>query len=114
MAYALIGELKRTMHRRFAWGYKKPMYEWERNALEGVINKNIGCMEGLALHYYHGDKTKRRYGTREQILVDTQFDPETDIVRDSQGIWQLVARNDRQRKLRDLLMAYWRGRDEDR
>jgi hypothetical protein len=113
MAFALIGELDHALRRKFNPGYTTPMYTWERNAVNGVINKNIGCMPGLVIHYWHGPKGKRLYGSREQILVDWSFDPATDLIKDAQGIYQLVVRDDRQRGLRAALMGYARRRDED-
>lgn len=112
MAYALIGALTHTLWRKFHPGYTTPMFEWQQRADE-AIGGNVGVMDGLMLHYFHGDKVKRQYGTRENNLVETQFNPATDLIRDPWGMYQLVIKNQRQRDLRLRLQRYFRQRSED-
>ena len=52
----------------------------------------------------------RRYILRWQILQRHAFDPEADIIRDSQRLYQLAGNKI---GLRDDLRAYFRARDED-
>jgi len=59
-------------------------------------------------------KRLRRYKDRWKIFVDNQYDQDTDIKFDVEGLLQL--RNNktpRSIKLRDEIMEYFRGRNED-
>lgn len=82
---------------------------WKKRA-DTYIKQNVGYVEGLILHYFHGKKVDRKYQDRGQILVDAKFDPEYDLVRDYQNLWQLNSNNI---KLRDGIKKYLRQRDED-
>ena len=112
MAFAMIGEVHRAQRRRFHLGYTRPMYEWQKHA-EAHLRRKVGCMDGLALHFWHGPKALHKYGSREKILVDTQFNLQTDLKRSAQGLSQLIVGSPRQRKLRHSLHAYFSQRSED-
>jgi hypothetical protein len=89
------------------------MKEWEARS-ERHIRRNVGVVKGLALHHWHGPKTNRRYGTRDKVLVDNQFNPDADLKRDWQGLYQLSDQHaPKSIKLRDGLRAYFRQRNED-
>jgi hypothetical protein len=114
MAHALVGELDRVMKPDYPAAYTEPMYQWQARA-ELHIKRNVGAMDGLALHEWHGPKVARKYGTRDQILVQTQFNPTSDLKRDWQGLYQLETEpwNLRQIALRDRIRRYFHERDED-
>jgi hypothetical protein len=109
MAHALVGALKsgivsKKNHPRF----RQSIFQWAERAK--ALRRNIGVVPGLALHYWHGPKSKRKYGTREQILIDTQFNPDVDVRRDWQGLYQLSSRSI---PLRDRVRQYFHERNED-
>jgi hypothetical protein len=117
MAKALVGTVHRSHHPGVTANYSKWLDEWQYRALK-YIRKNIGYVPGLLLHNWHGKKKDRRYWDRWRILVDNAFDPETDIKRDWQGVWQLTDRTydvnpDRSVGLRDGIRNYFRTRNED-
>lgn len=113
MAKALIGDAKYSMHPNVSQGYKHMILEWEQRSLRH-IRKNIGYVEGLILHNWHGPKANRQYWDRWKILVDNRYDPHIDLKKDSQGVWQLVDRGtERSIKLRDGIRAYFAQRNED-
>jgi hypothetical protein len=114
MAYALIGRLgeQHTLRTLLAPAYKNPMFEWQKRA-EYHIKRNVGVMRGLALHFFHGPKALRFYGSREKILADCQFDPAKDLTRDAQGVYQLERSSRNYRYLRDKIRSYLTQRDED-
>jgi hypothetical protein len=58
----------------------------------------------------HGSTINRAYNQRWKLLGRTGFDPDLDLKRDWQGLWQLTDHNP---ELRDGLRAYARLRDED-
>jgi hypothetical protein len=74
------------------------------------IQGNIGYVPGTIYHHFHGKKKDRHYHDRWQLLVKHQFDPHTDLVKNSYGIWELAGNKP---ALRDDLRMYFRQRNED-
>lgn len=112
MACGLIGDIAQSLGvdlGRDCPTYTEWCFEWQARA-ETYIKRNIGFVDGLLLHYFHGAKKNRGYFNRSSILWNNEFDPARDIKRDWQGLWQLT---DRKVRLRDQLRAYFRSRDED-
>lgn len=112
MARGLFGIATKGLPKGLTDGYKSPVVRWQARA-ERHIQQRVGVVEGQVVHFYHGPKANRRYWDRWKILVECQFDPATDVKRDSQGLWQLVTETSRQQRLRQLLHDYFRQRDED-
>lgn len=113
MAKALIGDGHLSYHPDVTPEYKRQIDEWEQRA-ELHIRRNVGYVEGLLLHNWHGPKRDRKYWDRWKIIVDNQFDPHLDLKKDSQGLWQLVDRLEpRSIKLRDQVRQYFAQRNED-
>jgi hypothetical protein len=112
MACALLGQVEKSFApiKRTCPNYLKWCIEWQNRA-EVHINRNIGYMDGLLLHYWHGPKAKRGYYDRWKILSENRFDPNADIKRDWQGMWQLNGAD--KIDLRDQLRGYLASRDED-
>jgi hypothetical protein len=108
-AYALVGRVAETLDPRWSKNFRDWTMEWQNRSLTH-IKKNVGYVPGLLLHYWHGQKSQRKYNERYRILVDNQFDPALDLKKDSQGLWQLT---DRSIGLRDGIRDYMRGRNED-
>lgn len=113
MARALLGDdILTTVHSLSSNGLKSALSRWGERS-KGLRN-NIGFVNGLIFHHWHGPKVNRRYSDRWQILVESQFDPATDLKRDWQGVYQLVDDgSSRLVKLRDDLRMYFRQRNED-
>lgn len=112
MACAFLGQVKSCLSaevQRYCPTYTAWCVEWEARA-ERYIQRNIGYVQGLLLHYFHGSKKDRGYIGREEILWKNRFDPACDIKRDWQGLLQLT---DQKSRLRDHLRTYFRSRNED-
>ncbi len=109
MAGALIGKVLMTVNSGVQQRYIDKLLTWQDRATR-EIDGNIGYVDGLLLHYWHGKKKDRQYSDRWKILVEDKFDPDLDLKRDAQGLWQLTDRNP---KLRDDLRCYFRSRNED-
>lgn len=87
---------------------KKHYQVWVERAKR--LKENIGYVDGMITHGWHGRKKERGYADRWKILASNNFDPDLDLKRDWQGIWQLTDRNP---KLRDDIRSYFRARNED-
>ena len=112
MACGLIGRMAQSLSPeiiRNCPSYADWCFAWEARA-EANIRRNIGFVDGLLLHYFHGAKKNRNYINRSAMIWQNRFDPARDIKRDWQGLWQLTEQKPR---LRDELRAYFRSRDED-
>lgn len=114
MAHALTGQLSRIV--RPEQGRMGQMFlEWEDRARKSLwaerpILGNLGVMKGMVQHYWHGPKVNRLYQSREQILARSAFDPELDLKRDWQGLYQVT---NRKPQLRRDLQWYFSQRNED-
>ncbi len=115
MAHALIGNAKASLPGSAGSRYAEHLLRWEERA-ERHIRRNIGVVPGLINHYWHGRKAQRFYKERWSILLENNFDPDVDLKRDTQSLWQLVDTGDatgRSIRLRDQLRGYFRSRNED-
>lgn len=114
MAHALTGQCHRVV--RPGQGRMGEMFlEWEDRARRSLwegrpILGNLGVMPGVVIHYWHGPKINRLYGTREEILNRNRYDPALDIMVDSQGLYQLTNRTP---QLRRDVQGYFSQRNED-
>jgi hypothetical protein len=112
MACGLVGEIAQCLSDdifRQCPTYAAWCFEWQARA-EAYIKRNVGFVDGLLLHYFHGSKQDRGYHSREEIIWKNKFEPSQDIKRDWQGMWQLT---DQKFQMRDQLRAYFRSRNED-
>lgn len=108
MASALLSDVDRSYPPGLSAGYIESLRIYQDRA--SLLKRNVGYVPGTLLHYWHGKKVDRRYMDRWQILVKNQYDPEFDIKRDWQGLWQLAGNKP---QFRDDLRAYFRARNED-
>lgn len=108
MCHSIFGLAEQSIPNGVTDGYRNSVLNWQDRAR--YLHKDIGYMPGLINHYWHGKKKDRRYFDRWKILVDNKYDPNLDLTRDSQGLWQL---RPERIKLRDDIRAYFRARNED-
>jgi hypothetical protein len=109
MALSLIGKGTKAVPHDLHPNYMKHVLEWQNRA-NIHVRQNIGYVPGTLLHYWHGNKADRRYGSRWDILRKWQYDPDTDIKRDAYGILRLTHKGIR---MRNDLRFYFHGRRED-
>lgn len=109
MIFALIGmEDPYVRKKMVSTGYCLTLQQWAARAK--LLNGRIGCLDNHAIHYYHGPVAQRGYSTRWQILTKFEFDPITDLVRDSQGLWQFAGNKP---EMENEIIAYMEGRGDD-
>ena len=111
MARALIGQGDISCHPRIHPNYRNLVLEWERRA--SALQRNIGYIDGAIHHAWHGPKPLRKYATRWNILVESQYDPVQDVRRDWQGLPILNVHDARTQALRDRIRTYFAQRAED-
>ena len=122
MACAIIGDVARSYNGNVSEGLKRQCKIYEERCQ--ALDRNLGYVPGTIYHYFHGRKRDRGYESRWKYLTDGQeaglgasviadilkFNPETDLIRDHQGLYQLPHNKIR---LRDGFRAYMRSRKED-
>jgi hypothetical protein len=108
MAHCLYGIGEESIPEGVHPNYRKAVLDWQERAR--YLHRDIGCVPGLINHYFHGKKRDRRYHDRWKVITENQFDPQADLTRDWQGIWQV---RPERIKLRDDMRAYFRARNED-
>ena len=109
MMGALIGKAELTMPSKVHDNYKKQVLAWQRRAAQ-VVRMDLGYVPGTILHGFHGAKVNRRYGSRWDILVTHNFDPERDVYKNAYGVLEL---EDTRPALRDAIKRYFKQRHED-
>jgi hypothetical protein len=109
MALALIGRVRESVPGGISTGYMRPLLRWQDRAAQH-ISQNIGFVPGTIEHAWHGSKDKRAYVDRWTILTRNAFDPETDLLRNTWGVFELSGNKPR---LRREIDRYFRARDED-
>ncbi len=117
MAFGLAGQmasreteikLGKKMH-KYTPAYLEYIRGWQERAVR-TINGNIGYVDALAIHHFHGPMRKRGYSDRDDILIGCKYSPIHDVYHDWQGVLQL---NDNKPKLRDAIRRYFLSRCED-
>lgn len=109
MALGMIGQAKASFHSDVTSEYARHIFRWQDRCTKH-IKKDIGYVAGSLLHGFHGRKKDRGYQDRWQVLIKNGYDPEIDLQRDWQGLYQLT---DRSSKLRDDIRKYFVSRLED-
>jgi|SRR5579859_813852 len=109
MTHFLVGELGTTnFFKDFHPSYVEYLRQWGTRAAR--LQRNVGYVDAMAQHFFHGSKSRRGYGSRDQILAEEKFNPVADVYPDSQGILQLAPER---WQLRDKIRAYFISRFED-
>lgn len=70
-------------------GYVDAIKRWARRC-DLHIRQNVGYVPGACLHRWHGKSEERGYGKRWSIISFHKFDPETDLVADTNGLYAWV------------------------
>jgi hypothetical protein len=109
MGLALIGKVDESIHAGMTHGYKVPLWQWQARAKQHIAG-NVSFVPGTIEHTWHGPKANRAYIDRWSILVKNQFDPATDLKRNTFGVLELAGNKP---ELRHDIDVYMRSRNED-
>lgn len=108
MAWAMIGQVHRSVHQKMPEAFKRRCREWQERAYRETAG-NVACVPGLVEHRFHGPKGRRYYRERWDIFVKHGFDPDHDLRRDAQGLYFLAGKP----ALQEDIRRYMRSRHED-
>ncbi len=108
MALSCLGENDLRVSGDASKGFFRRCNEWRQRAVR-VTHKEIGYVNGRIEHNFHGPKKRRFYADRWQILTEHDYDPDTDLMYDEQGLIQLVGKP----ALEAAIRGYNRSRAED-
>jgi hypothetical protein len=109
MALAMIQKVWLSIPHDVPALYKDYVADWQHRA-DHVIEGDIGHVAGTIVHRFHGWKQHRGYLSRWEIVKRSGFEPWRDLVADEMGLLHLAPNT---RILRDMMRAYFRGRNED-
>lgn len=109
MALALIGRVRESVPGGMQPGYLRPLLNWQARAAQHVA-QNVSYVPGTIEHGWHGAKAKRAYVDRWTVLTRNRFDPDTDLMRNTWGVFELAGNKPR---LRHEIDRYFRSRSED-
>lgn len=112
MALAFIGKAARSVPDSVARNcpsLMKHLLAWQGRAVHHV-NENLGVVRGTIEHLFHGSPSRRRYWDRWSIFVEEEFDPDTDLKRNTWGVLELAGNKP---GLRRKIDQYLRSRSED-
>jgi len=114
MSQALIGDPYGVMMRDDLHpNYKHLINNWMGNC-KSNIRRNIGSVNGMVMHMWHGRKVKRGYNIKHELMAQSGFDPTKHLKRDASMLWQLNDDGtDTYIKIRDILRHVALERDED-
>lgn len=108
MAFACINQVNLTIKGGMSKAFFRKCFEWQQRAFIAARGE-VGFTNGRIEHLWHGNKKNRYYRERWEILTGSDFDPDTQLIHDEQGI-SLVGGN---LKLEKEIRKYNRSRFED-
>lgn len=111
MAYAFIGLVDYSYPGNVSESYQRKLREFQHRC--GPLIGNIGWTPGSIYHSWHGKFKDRRYRERWDILRECKFDPDRDIYRDYQGMIALRNHDARIQRMANLIILYFKQRNED-
>jgi len=115
MALALINKAHLSLPGGVSREYKMMVLDWQ-DRVYSRFRGMIGFVDGTIIHGFHGRFNDRRYRERWSILIETRFNPFTDIVVNEQGVYEWDTVDSRGRpdpRLPMLLIQYFEVRNED-
>jgi hypothetical protein len=109
MALALVGEPDASIPEGLAGPYNDLLKAWatRANAFNGF---KLGWLDDTIEHMFHGSKVSRGYNSRWQMFLKYQFNPVTDVKRNSYGVLEFAGNKP---ALEAAWLKYLIARNED-
>lgn len=109
MALAMVGKVEYSIVKDCSESYQDHLLRWEDRA-QSYINGRLGAVPGVIEHKFHGSKKRRGYLGRWDMFQKHQFDPDTDLKRNTFGVVEFAGNKPELEREWDL---YLRSRRED-
>lgn len=71
------------------------------------VQSQMSYVQGTIRHLWHGERCNRQFSDRQQVLVDLNFDPQTDLKYNEHNCWETTD------KLDQAISQYLFSRKED-
>lgn len=89
--------------------FNRMLDEWQE-LCNKFVKRNVGVIQGVCNHYWHGSYGNRGYNTRWDLICHHNYDPYTDIVTEENGLYGFAGNKpDFEQDLRLSMI----GRDDD-
>ena len=108
MVNACCNKVEKTFFTGMNEDYKRLLLQWQENIKP--FHYKLGYVEMSICHFWHGSRKNRRYSERNDILLKNEYNPLTDIKKNSYG---LVVLNNNKINLIKQLQHYFKNRNED-
>jgi hypothetical protein len=112
LSHMLISDLPLQGLAKYTKGFQNRFLQ-QQVLCDRWIKRDVGYVRGLVYHWYHGKTVNRGYDTREQVLIRNHYNPDTDLKRDHNGVYQMETWEPRQIRMYEQIRAYFRKRSED-
>ncbi len=89
MAVAMLGQVNKSMPPNVSLNYRSLLTAWEAR-IQYAVNRRIGFVPGTIEHRFHGAKHNRQYWDRWQMFLRHEFDPMTDLKRNTWGVLEFA------------------------
>lgn len=87
MAACYSGNPSIGLSEKSNFGYQRAISNYGR-LCDMYVRRNIGMMDGLVHHYWHGKTQERGYSKRWQLINKYQFEPNVDLILDLNGLYK--------------------------
>ena len=110
MAYCFIGKYQDSIPPKFAVspGFMDELDLYQNKAI-AAGSKKMGFINMSIRHHYHGDRQDRQYMHRWFLLQSHFYDPRTDIIKGSNGVYTLKGKPE----FEQAILEYFQHRNED-
>jgi hypothetical protein len=108
LALALIQKIDKSVKPKEIPKYLDILKDYE--TLIRIYNITLSYIPGTILHHWHGRFQDRKYVERWSILIDNKYEPNIDIIRNSDGQIELSEKGKRMEK---EIQQYFIDRQED-
>lgn len=109
MAMGFLGRILETFPGDISPQFTERMLAWQGRAVADIGN-NTSYIPGTIEHQFHGEKKRRGYIDRWEILRRNKFNPVVDIRKNLYGVIELTGNK---RHFRHDVDLYFRSRNED-
>ena len=111
MAAAFMGKYEDGFYKGFqvSKGYIESLKEWQDKIMP-IFKQNFGYVDMEIRHHWHGSKDDRQYIHRWKLLMDYQYDPYKDLIKDEGGLYRL---KDEKKEFEAMIIKIFEGRRED-